>query len=250
MSERAKGILILVIVILALAVAAYYATGDRMTIRNLLEDAPETEESINEQATTGMDDATTSEKDTVTENTSKTIQKETAQYRLTAMYPTSGVGYGEVKQYVLDEVDSFQKNVTEDVMEVAPTRQNIYKNDYKIFITDKYVSYKVSSYIYRGGANGIALVKTFVFTKDGAPVTLDEFVPNDKRDLVFQKVEEGIRKVNGVEKGEDPEFEVAYGDIANFYITKDALVIAFDEYSVAPGAAGVVTIKVDRSVLR
>lgn len=244
MSERMRGILISLVAIIALAIIAYYASGGTFTVRNALEDI--SEEEITEEKSTTTDKLNS---ENIGGEKAGLFEETTEKYKITANYPTSGVGHQKVREYVFGEIESFKDDATGSYMEIAPPRQHVYKSTSEKFITQKYVSYKVMTYLYRGGANGVGLVKTFVFTKEGRPVALEGLLSEDEKGELLRQVREQVREVNEIPPEEELSFRVTYEDIKNFIITDTSLVLLFDEYAVAPGALGVVSIEIDKSFL-
>lgn len=124
--------------------------------------------------------------------------------------------------------------------------------EYERTASTGYISYLVDEYVYTGGANGTQLVRSFNYGPDGTPITLADVIPAEKRSALLVELKSKLNEMNGTEGTGGDTFagaiaELTFEDLEHFVLTDSEIVIAFQEYDVAPGAAGAVKVSLSRS---
>lgn len=148
------------------------------------------------------------------------------------------------KQFIRDYIKEFNNN---DAM---------YTYDASITCTyqnDKYLSLLNNTYIFTMGAHGITVINGYTYdVKTGKELKLADFV-KDKEELKkylkdwLNKQEEGMFYPEA-EENIDVYFE---GDNElQFVLIDNELHVIFQQYDVAPYAAGIIEVKVDESLLK
>ncbi|MEA4910820.1 hypothetical protein SDC9_21677 [bioreactor metagenome] len=133
------------------------------------------------------------------------------------------------------------------------------------------ISYVFNTYEFTGGAHGNSVVNTFTFNKDGK-IAIDDILTlaENNNDIKLSRVlAEKIRQSQGDMVIEDMLMEglgLAYlkadgktldkekcncdgfffgSNFQNFYLTDEGITFLFNQYQVAPGAAGIVKVTLD-----
>ena len=122
-----------------------------------------------------------------------------------------------------------------------------FKKDFKVvYADDSYLSYYAMEYSYTGGAHGTTTVSVGSLKRpSGETVKLSEFVPEEKMKSLQKALYDGVVKKLGSAENILGEVKV----IDNFYIAKDGLHFVYNQYEVAPYAAGVIEIVIKPSDL-
>lgn len=175
---------------------------------------------------------------------SESIVESTDAYDVTARYPTLKTEEAQfVATFIQSETQEFIARAEEDIpqlREIGFSGGYVLDIDYTLYEVAGVTSYVVSEYQYTGGANGNATLRTFVFDEDGELLELADVVPEGLRENLLAEVQAKLVSSGGfLDAVENLTFE----DFENFYITETELVIGFSEYEVAPGAAGIVEVR-------
>lgn len=188
------------------------------------------------------------------------VSQNTEAYTVTVTIPTvqnkqtqavAQYSISQQNQFVLDAQQAYKQN--QDQTEEYPWNQYSLTIDYEKYETaEGYLSYVVNEYLYTGGANGLQLVTSFNYDKNGEKITLGNIVPQENRDALLETLKVRLFSVNNISPEDSGVFadsirELTFSDLEHFYITDTDLVLAFQEYDVAPGAAGAVRISLPRS---
>lgn len=189
-----------------------------------------------------------------------TVATSTTAYRVEVAAPPATTPEAEmVINYIAAQSSSFvaaaQAAYDSYLAEGAayPWRQYQLRIEPEVHESGTYVSYVVREYHYTGGANGIQLVETYVFSDDGVLLELADVVRAAARNQLVEAVQAALYEVNGVNQSDGGAFsevisELSFSDIEQFYITETELVVMFQEYDVAPGAAGAVAVPLPKDV--
>lgn len=166
-------------------------------------------------------------------------------YDITVQYPAEFVSeYPFTADTINDFVDSANATfitATEEIPQEGlpgPLTQIFFYDVFPYTGDITGIRFTVSEYL--GGANPNAFVTTFTFdTEDEELLALDDLfrAGTDYLNVVAPLAEADLRETYGdalFEEGLQPVPE----NYENFNLTDDALVFTFDEYQVAPGAAG------------
>jgi hypothetical protein len=128
-------------------------------------------------------------------------------------------------------------------------------------INDKYISFVMNIYYYVGGAHGAEEAAAFNYDlKNKKEVSINDFLGQSQQSL--EKLSElSIAEVSfklelqGIQIDRFSEEAVKAGTLPNaenfrdFNFTSDSLIIYFQKYQVAPGAAGAITITISKNEL-
>lgn len=171
-----------------------------------------------------------------------TIEESINAYTISARYPTTGVGAGYVEEYVKSQVAEFRMQAPETTNSETFNEHEL-EIEFETYSRGDITSYLVSEYSYRGGAHGAQSPTTFVFNEAGEELALSDVVPEANRDRLVQTVRQEVREVNSLSSGEELPYEINFSSIQHFYLTENQLVVVFDQYAIAPGAAGVVEVE-------
>jgi hypothetical protein len=178
---------------------------------------------------------------------SEQVVESTDAYEIEVRYPTTGTPEAEqVADFIQREMESFVSQAERDVPELRDigfSGTYALHLDYNVYEVGGITSYVVDEYQYTGGANGIATLHTFVFDASGEELELEDAVAAENREGLVSVVQSKLE-----EKGGFPDIiaELTFTDFTTFYVTDTELVIGFSEYEVAPGAAGIVEVRVPR----
>ncbi len=177
---------------------------------------------------------------------------ETEEYKVEVEYPEGhGVGIEEVKSYIDKKVDDFKERAVEEVRRM---REDGFSYKYTlnlggdVYRSGNFISYVLYMSEYTGGANVNQVVKSFVFDKrSNKQVLLSDILSEEEVGgllgevrLSLEKREEASDVFPGVSD------EISLDNLDDFYVTDLEFVFLFSKYEVAPGAAGIVEIEVDR----
>lgn len=171
-----------------------------------------------------------------------TIEESTDVYTIFARYPTAGIGASRVEEYVKSQVSEFRMQAPETT-DSETLNQHELEIEFEAYSRGGITSYLVSEYSYRGGVHGTQSPTTFVFNGAGEELSLSDVVTGENRDKLVQAVRQEVREVNSLSPDEKLPYELNFSSIQYFYLTENQLVIVFDQYAVAPGAAGVVQVE-------
>jgi hypothetical protein len=151
-----------------------------------------------------------------------------------------------VNSFIKNRIVEFQKLASKQVPELKEEGfQGKYSLDISVqdYQTEEYISYLLKIGEYTGGANANQVVNTFVFDKkEQKQLSLEEAVEKDSFMLELK---------NKLKNKEEDLFlgiveEITFEDINAFYIDKDSIVVLFSKYQIAPGAAGVVEVSLNK----
>lgn len=195
-------------------------------------------------------------------------------FDITAQYPQfSNINRSfnlKIENLVTNQIEEFKKNSQDNLQafEDTATPEEKKNNPWVPFvfdcgwaqtrIDDNYISFKLDVYSFAGGAHGIN--QTFAFNynvKNQQEITIKDLLGNSQDNL--NKLAEVVQKItidqlknsdifveDMAKEGTAPTFE----NYKNFNFDKDNLIIYFQQYQVAPGSAGPVTIKVPLTLVK
>lgn len=112
---------------------------------------------------------------------------------------------------------------------------------------DKYISLKISKYVFTGGAHGNSENDYYLLNKTtGDTVKLSDLISTSNKDFKALVIKYLQQKIDAAPEGffeSDATAALSYSDYSsldkyNFYLTKDGIGIEFGNYEVAPYAAG------------
>ncbi len=188
------------------------------------------------------------------------IEDKTAPYLdISAEYPTEGTGSLSVAKNIKDIIQAFK--TANDFSEFTPQElENIGVSDerrYQLNITYTTttgihtISHRVDSYAFTGGAHGGNFVETFTYTPDEKLLSINDlFIDSTKGlELVSKKTVDYIKNnpdyADGLptawfDEGVAPTAE----NYAAYELTKDTLVIIFQQYQALPYVYGNIEIPI------
>ena len=180
----------------------------------------------------------------------------TPYYKLYFAYPeleNDGDFFSSINQSIANHVEDYYKFSTDMAIldhvedEFPPYWFNI---DYSIFTnTEKILSFGLFNYQYTGGAHGLSA--GFFYNYDlekKLPLKISDLFPSKFdyktyiNDQIYRKIESEI-KSNPDSYYSSYDFKGITDDV-KFYINDNQLVIFFDQYEIAPYAAGTPTFKI------
>jgi hypothetical protein len=160
-----------------------------------------------------------------------------------------------VSQLVLGKVDAFLSEVSGEV-------PFVFAGEWEpVQVNEKYASFVVNFYHYMGGAHGLNEIHAFNYDmKKKEEITIMDFI-NHSQEVFFALADLAKREARSylqaggfetdgfveqmIESGTEPTAE----NYRNFNFNGDSLIIYFQQYQVAPGAAGPVTVVIDKNTL-
>jgi hypothetical protein len=184
-----------------------------------------------------------------------TSTQETENFSIVSEIPKGSSTLAETaRDYLRSRESEFTRFIAETVTQGTSTYQPDYtfSAELQTYQTSRYVSlvYKINEYT--GGANANTSVKTFVLDKTSDQIVdlsdvvqsegLSDFVANVRAQLRGSDTDDAARPQAFSGAVDD----LSLSDINHFYITGNHIVVLFSPYSVAPGAAGVVSAQIDR----
>ena len=188
------------------------------------------------------------------------IEDKTAPYLdISAEYPTTGVGSAYVKQNVLDIIQAFKTE--NDFSKYTPTElENIgLSADRQYQLAIKYVNtegkntvtHRIDSYAFTGGAHGGNFVETYTFTPDEKILAITDLFTDSTKglDLVSKKTVDYIKNNPDYKDGLptawfDEGVAPTAENYAAYELTKDTLVIIFQQYQALPYVYGNIEIPI------
>lgn len=188
------------------------------------------------------------------EEVSTPISEETAAYTIDGTYPGGGARESKrVAAYMLEQAERFRQQAAAARAEFPASPQHALSITYETHEAYGYTSYVVDEYHYTGGASGMQRIRTFVFDADGRETVLGHIVPEGRREALVAAVRAHLYAINGINREDGGPFVgsiegLTFGDLEEFYLTEGELVIGFQEYDVAPGAAGAVRVRLPLSI--
>ena len=141
-----------------------------------------------------------------------------------------------ITNLAINRLSNYPVNAYEALMEFTPTLLN-----------DNMFSLYTDQYIYAGGAHGSTARSSETWNlKSGERIPLTDFHPDlsiVKKDIISQ--------INEQMKSGDNYFFTNYTELVkqnfhpeNYYLTPDGMIVFFQEYDIAPYAAGIVTFEI------
>lgn len=188
------------------------------------------------------------------------IEDKTAPYLdISAQYPTTGIGSAYVKQNVLDIIQAFKtendfsKTPAAELANIGLSADRQYQLNIKYAVANgkNTITHRIDSYAFTGGAHGGNFVETYTFNKDEKLLSINDlFVdPVKALDLVSKKTVDYINNnpdykdglpTDWFDQGTAPTIE----NYAAFELTKDTLVIIFQQYQALPYVYGNIEIPI------
>ncbi len=194
-----------------------------------------------------------------------TISQTDSFYNIKANFPqfakTDPAFNKKIADLILGKIDTFKKDGKEN-FSATPTEPVDFIADWSSTqVNDKYISFVIAMYYFTGGAHGINEVSAFNYdVVNKKEITISDFLNSSEEnlqklsDLVIQKVifylqtnvgstDESMKK--WVEEGAGPKWE----NFKDFNFNNSSMIIYFQQYQVAAGAVGPVTITLSRDFL-
>ncbi len=151
-----------------------------------------------------------------------------------------------VNSFIKDRIIEFQKLANKQMPELVEQGfEGKYLLDISIedYQTEKYISYVLKIGEYTGGANMNQIVNTFTFDKEKEQrINLSDLV---KKDIFMDELKKELRN------SEKDLFsgmvdDVSFQDVNSFYVEDNKVIILFSKYQIAPGAAGIVEVELNK----
>jgi hypothetical protein len=214
----------------------------------------------------------------VTASTS-TVSQVDSFYDIKADYPQFGnmdqAFNDEIKNLVLGKIDTFKKDAKDnwdarnatllpgETFFATPTEPFDFIASWtQTQMGDKYISFVINMYYFTGGAHGANEIYAFNYdVKVKKEISINDFLGNNQQaflklsQLANQQVTLRLKSsgmqmdsflMQMIREGTNPTAD----NYANFNFTDDSLIIYFQQYQVAPGAAGQITITLSKGLLQ
>ncbi len=167
----------------------------------------------------------------------------------------------KIADLITGKIDAFKKDVKEN-FSATPTEPFDFIADWKpTQLNDQYISFVMTMYYFTGGAHGINEVSAFNYdVVNKKEITISDFSNSSEEnlqklsDLAIQKaifyLETNVGSVDGsmkkwVEEGAGPKWE----NFKDFNFKDGSMIVYFQQYQVAAGAVGPVTITLSKNIL-
>ncbi len=174
----------------------------------------------------------------------ETITDSSKGYEITAYYPItkSDSITGLLKNFVTDQITMFKTDTSEGGALPEGYRPMTLDISYEEYRNASANTYVFLTYSDTGGAHGLSVTTTFSFTKTGQRIALADLFTNGIRGLgiladVVKKelMKRDFADADWINEGAGPREE----NYQNFIVQEDGVLFIFDQYQVAPYAAGV-----------
>lgn len=200
-----------------------------------------------------------------------TISQSDAFYNMNAEYPqfskTDDAFNSKIKTLITDKIDAFKKDAkdywdarkaTAGPGEVVPDNPEapfeFISKWTPVQINDKYISFVIDIYYFSGGAHGINEIKAFNYDignkkeitvndfLNSSPINLQKVASLASKDVKSQLQAKDVEIDQSVEQMIDAGTKATAENFANFNFKDDEMIIYFQQYQVAPGAYGPITV--------
>ncbi len=184
-----------------------------------------------------------------------TSTQETDSYRIDSELPQgSSTAAVAARNYLQDRQSEFTKFIAENTNNTSGSYQPTYtlSANLQTYQTNRFISFVYKVNEYTGGAHANTSVRTFVEDKATAElISLPDIVPAEDRSDFVANVRDKLRTPASSGLAESDLFlqevtNLEFQDINHFYITEAKIGVLFPPYAVAPGAAGTVSVEVNR----
>ncbi|MGN9867137.1 DUF3298 and DUF4163 domain-containing protein [Bacillus swezeyi] len=131
--------------------------------------------------------------------------------------------------------------------------QTAYQTSFEVkYLNDKKLSIQTANYVYSGGAHGNTAVRSFNYDlKAKKRVYLTDVLnKKSKVEKTRNYIYDYIRKHQDIFFPDVKKKDIVLGKNTAFYFTKDGIAIVFQQYDVAPYAAGNPVVHVPKSVFQ
>jgi hypothetical protein len=257
--------ILLLIILIAAAGIFWLAKGGRQTSESITNKGNKNQETQEDQQSILASTSTISQTDSF--------------YNIKANYPQFANASQEfndkIKNLILDKIDVFKKDA-KDAWEArkatAAPGEIIPDNPEAPFefiagweqtrFDEKYISFSLTIYYFSGGAHGITEVDAFNYDiKNKKEITINDFLGNSSQNLeklsqlarqqVILQLQSNDMQIEGfleqmIDDGTKPNLD----NYKNFNFDSNSLIIYFQQYQVAPGSAGQITITLDKNMLK
>lgn len=174
----------------------------------------------------------------------------TKDYTIRLALPAGQTKVGtKARDYTQSRVREFRSIASQPSTTPDTTRQT-FENSVDVYETKQFISYVVRINQFTGGVNANQFVQTFVAdTKRDHIASITDVIKADKRKQFIQSVQEKLKNTLQTKGNLGSGFQesinnIKIDDITTFYITKEGITVVFPPYTVAPGAAGTVSVTV------
>jgi hypothetical protein len=207
-----------------------------------------------------------------------TVSQKDSFYNIQGSYPQFTLAdetfNKKISDLVLGKIETFKKDAKdawearkataapgEAVFDNPETPFDFIANWTQTRFDEKYISFSLTIYYFSGGAHGLTEVDGFNYDiMNKKEITMNEFLGNSsrnleelsqlaKRQVVLQLQSNGLQIDSFLEQMVNDGTKPVLDNYENFNFNKDSLIIYFQQYQVAPGSAGQVTITFDKNTL-
>jgi hypothetical protein len=178
-------------------------------------------------------------------------------------YPVQIVGSDYIKGQIDAAIAQFKKdaidpNLTpEQLSEFGPsaTRQYTFVTNYKNYKDSQFLTHRIDTYIFTGGAHGNTIPVTYTYDTAGNRVMLNDLFVNDAAKTQFGKiVYDAALTLPDYKDSINTEWlagstENKEGNFETFAFSGSTIVIIFPQYAIAPYSSGIIEVPVQLSAL-
>ncbi len=188
-----------------------------------------------------------------------------AELEISGEYPVDVVGSDYIKGRIDSDILKFKADndparfstPVGEVMAFGPTADSPYSFvvSYKAYGNGMYLTHRVDTYTYTGGAHGGTTINAYTYNTQGKLIAPEDLFVDQAAVTKFSE----LVKRHAMEKNTDGMIntewlaESAGPDVSNFStfaINGSAIAIIFPQYSIAPYAAGIIEVSVPFSELQ
>lgn len=169
-------------------------------------------------------------------------------------------GYSTIEETMAALADSMQNEWKQEIAEMYEPESE-YKETLQYYYTiegkpvenkrEDILSYQANTTCYLGGAHGSYVVQYFNFDKkSGKLLTIGDIVPSEKELPVLMAMEEQLCKdweAKDLEELQEKTGITMLGDLYltnNFLVDGDSIIFLFNQYEIAPYAAGLISVTI------
>jgi hypothetical protein len=214
----------------------------------------------------------------VFEAKTEAVSQEDSFYNIKAEYPQfdfAGQSFNEkISGLISEKIEIFKKDAKDywearkatalegEVVPENPDQPFDFVAEWKPSrVDDKFISFYLNAYYFSGGAHGISEILGFNYDVAGQKeITINDFLGNSqenleilsllaKKEIVYQLQSEGMDTDGFVGQMIDDGAAATYDNYENFNFNDSSLIIYFQQYQVAPGTVGQITVTLNKEYL-
>lgn len=193
----------------------------------------------------------------------KTVEENTEKYEVKVKYP-SIKGENEVYKNINKIIEDFTLRWISDIKLLGDEYSKKYEEAgrempkmeayslYEVFDTEELISIPMTYYQYTGGAHGLTTKISYNYDlKTGEEIKLNNLFKDgfNYKDIIDKIIKDDIAKEPSIYFDNGAMFKGVNGEQA-YYLSRDGIIIYFQQYEIAPYASGIREFKIPYSVLK